>query len=126
MSVQTLAELLGTAATILTGDSMAEGPALGLLQRLDYLDGETDCVPHRVALLGHVHDAEPALAEALEQRVSTDHRPRSLWCAGRRGRRRACVLHRDHRREQLANLRGQRRVLPGELVVRASTHRDTT
>jgi ribosomal protein S12 methylthiotransferase accessory factor len=51
MTAQTLAEVLGTAATILTGNSAAEGPALDLLQRLDYLDGKTDSVPHRVALL---------------------------------------------------------------------------
>jgi ribosomal protein S12 methylthiotransferase accessory factor len=51
MSAQTLAELLGTAATILTGDGTAEGPALDLLHRLEYLDGEADSVSHRVALL---------------------------------------------------------------------------
>ncbi len=46
-----LTQLLGTAATILTGESAAEGPSLDLLARLDYLNGPDDAMPHRVALL---------------------------------------------------------------------------
>jgi ribosomal protein S12 methylthiotransferase accessory factor len=46
-----LVELFGTAATILTGETAAEGPSLDLLARLEYLDGADDAAPHRVALL---------------------------------------------------------------------------
>jgi ribosomal protein S12 methylthiotransferase accessory factor len=51
MDVQTLAGLLGTAAAILIGDAVAEGPALDLLKRLDYLDGVAGAALHRAALL---------------------------------------------------------------------------
>jgi ribosomal protein S12 methylthiotransferase accessory factor len=46
-----LAEVLATAATILAGETAAEGPARDLLVRLDYLDGAQDEAPHRAALL---------------------------------------------------------------------------
>jgi ribosomal protein S12 methylthiotransferase accessory factor len=56
MTAQTLAELLRSAATILSGESPAgdragDGPAFDLLRRLDYLDGAQAAMPHRVALL---------------------------------------------------------------------------
>jgi ribosomal protein S12 methylthiotransferase accessory factor len=46
-----LADLLGTAATILASETAAEGPSRDLLDRLGYLDGAADAAPHRVALL---------------------------------------------------------------------------
>jgi ribosomal protein S12 methylthiotransferase accessory factor len=48
---QSQAEVLAAAAAILSGDSVAEGPAFDLLVRLDYLDGMQSAVPHRAALL---------------------------------------------------------------------------
>jgi ribosomal protein S12 methylthiotransferase accessory factor len=48
---QALAALFGSAAAILMGETAAEGPALDLLTRLDYLDGAVDAVPRRAALL---------------------------------------------------------------------------
>ncbi len=51
METQTLAGVLATAARILTGDAVSEGPACDLLTRLDYLDGEADATAHRAALL---------------------------------------------------------------------------
>jgi ribosomal protein S12 methylthiotransferase accessory factor len=51
METQTLAGVLAAAARILTGNALAEGPAAGLLNRLDYLDGAADGAAHRAALL---------------------------------------------------------------------------
>ena len=51
MSAESLADLLGSAAAILAGEYVAEGPALDLLNRLDYLDDGAEAAPHRAALL---------------------------------------------------------------------------
>jgi ribosomal protein S12 methylthiotransferase accessory factor len=51
MSAESLADLLGSAAAILDGEYVAEGPALDLLNRLDYLDDGAEAAPHRAALL---------------------------------------------------------------------------
>src|ERR1700733_3656123 len=51
MSAETLTDLLGSAASILAGEAAAEGPALELLNRLDYLDDAAEAAPHRAALL---------------------------------------------------------------------------
>jgi ribosomal protein S12 methylthiotransferase accessory factor len=48
---QPLAEVLGTAARILAGETAAAGPSLDLLARLQYLDGARDAIPHRAAML---------------------------------------------------------------------------
>jgi ribosomal protein S12 methylthiotransferase accessory factor len=46
-----LAELLGTAAAILAGETAAQGPSVDLLRRLNYLDGAQEAAFHRAALL---------------------------------------------------------------------------
>lgn len=51
VETQPLADLLGTAATTLTGETATEGPSRDLLDRLGYLDGAADAAPHRAALL---------------------------------------------------------------------------
>jgi ribosomal protein S12 methylthiotransferase accessory factor len=51
MGAETLTDLLGSAASILAGEAAAEGPALDLLNRLDYLDDAAEAAPHRAALL---------------------------------------------------------------------------
>jgi ribosomal protein S12 methylthiotransferase accessory factor len=51
IETQPPADLFSTAATILTGETAAEGPSLDLLAQLGYLDGAADAASHRVALL---------------------------------------------------------------------------
>jgi ribosomal protein S12 methylthiotransferase accessory factor len=46
-----LAELLGTAAAILAGETAAQGPSVDLLRRLNYLNGAQEAAFHRAALL---------------------------------------------------------------------------
>jgi ribosomal protein S12 methylthiotransferase accessory factor len=45
------AEVLGAAATILTGEAAAEGPSFDLLTTLGYAEGPKSAAPHRAALL---------------------------------------------------------------------------
>jgi ribosomal protein S12 methylthiotransferase accessory factor len=51
IETQPPADLFRTAATILTGETAAEGPSLDLLVQLGYLDGAADAASHRAALL---------------------------------------------------------------------------
>src|SRR5271165_5539856 len=47
--MQPLSDLLAAAATILTGEAPAEGPPMGVLRRLCYLDDVAAAAPHRAA-----------------------------------------------------------------------------
>jgi ribosomal protein S12 methylthiotransferase accessory factor len=46
-----VADLLGLAASVLTGEAADDGPSHDLLVRLGYLDGDQRSAPHRAALL---------------------------------------------------------------------------
>jgi hypothetical protein len=91
----------GLALGLEAGDDLA-----GVEARLDHLEG--DLAPHRVLLFGHVHHAEAALADALEELVAADggagalDGSRDLDRCGLDG-----LLHRQHGGNQVVDPVGQ-------------------
>ena len=70
----------------------------GVHPRLDHL--QRDLTPHRVRLLGHEDDSEPAFADLLQELVRPDQRPRTLFYQRQIGE------HQDGRRRVLEETAG--------------------